>query len=97
MKVRYGPKLSYKSNLLDRGLALHKFKSAIEEGVDLSFDLRLKKKFVPPSRLDSSEIPEEQNVSVLALAYPQIESNKVVGIMGCKCLWAILQASYVRH
>jgi hypothetical protein len=77
--------------VLDRGLALRKFKSAIKEGVDLSFDLRLKKKFVPPSRLDSNEIPEEQNVSVLALAYPQIESNEVVGIMGCKCLWAIFK------
>jgi hypothetical protein len=70
----------------DRDLALKKFTSAIEEKIDLSFDLRLKKKFVPPSGLDSNETMEEQNVSILALAYPQIENDKVVGLMGCKYL-----------
>jgi hypothetical protein len=72
---------------LDRELALQKFKSAVEEGMDISFDLRLKKKFVPPSNLDPNGIMEEQNICVLALAYPQIENDKIVGIMGCKCSW----------
>lgn len=77
---------------LDRELAIQKFNSAIKEGMDISFDLRLKKKFIPPSNLDSDEIVEEQNVCVLALAYPQIENDNIVGIMGCKCSWGISHA-----
>ncbi len=72
-------------------MTLQKFTSAIEDKIDLSFDLRLKKKFLPPSRVDSAAVAEEQNVSVLALAYPEVENDQVVGLVGCKSLYRDVQ------
>lgn len=87
MMARYGPQQSKKSNTARPRAHSSEIYNRHQRGRGYFIRFAIKEKIAAPSRLDSDEITEEQNVSVLALACPQIETNEVLGLIGCKCLW----------